>query len=318
MPLNPQEERAILLILPTLDTLWGASWSLPSDRTTLDDLHPSKPTPECVISNESITAAPEVKQLFGDASTRDYFDSQRSLYRRLAPPYGGRYSLYPCFGVTRPLPEGLLRCLKKEIEEAGKHVPLGGSTVITVPRTGLLQRISDEGHFVYCGHTQTADAMTEVGPHVTGTYFLDETAPSERWEHSFIGDKARDEFYSTLIEACALTARGQPIEISWSEEWKLTRSDGEDGVFVAGMVTGWMLPGVQEEMQRALDAASKKFDERWADRHVVVLERKEPSNATVDHIKEVGPRLNLPENVDLVLLVDGDEVSQLFLRERRS
>ena len=317
MPLNPQEERAIRLILPTLDTLWGKSWSLRLDCATLDELHPSKPTPECIISNELMTAAPEVKRLFGDASTRDYSESQRSLYRRLVPPYGGRYLLWPPAGVGRPLSKELLRWLRKEIQRVG-DMPIGGKDIVRIRRTGEMQCLSeDRGQFVNCWHVnRTDEVVREIQPHVTGIYYFNDDSPDPRWNHSFISDRARQEFQSALIDACTRSTKGHPVRVDWYEEWKLERSHGENGVFVAGMVVGWMLPGVQEEVQRALDAAAAKFHERWADHHVVVLERIGHSWATLDHVKEVWPRLNLPENVDLILLVDGELVSQLFLRER--
>jgi hypothetical protein len=66
MPLDSQEENAIRLALPILDSLWGSGWG-PPDGSTLNESYPSVPTPECVVSNGTLDAAVEVKRLTGDS-----------------------------------------------------------------------------------------------------------------------------------------------------------------------------------------------------------------------------------------------------------
>jgi len=59
MPLTPQEQRCIDLALGPLGDLYGGTWRV-SDGPTLDDLHESQSSPECLVTNGSISAAVEV------------------------------------------------------------------------------------------------------------------------------------------------------------------------------------------------------------------------------------------------------------------
>ncbi|MEX1255044.1 MAG: hypothetical protein WEE64_11965 [Dehalococcoidia bacterium] len=314
MPLTAQEERVIRLVLPTLDAVIGAKWQ-PPDGSTLAERYPWKPTPECMVTNGVTTAAIEVKRLVGDAATRAYSTSNESLFRRLVPSYGGSYSLWPCPGFRLPMPPPLIPRVKRELERVGKTIRPGGEGAIRISRSGEMTCISkSDGPFVNCWHAhRTDEVVREIGNSVTGIYYFNDGDAANRWHHSFITDAARRDFQTSLIEACHRSEKGQPAAVEWEEEWKLTRfaTSTRDGVHVSAMHFGWAEPGLREELQEALDKAAVKFRERWAENHVVILERIGYSNAVAEDAKRVFPTLNLPANIDLVLLVDGDCVTTL-------
>ena len=84
MPLTPQEQHCIELALGTLGELYGGTWRVP-DGPTLDDLHKSQVSPECLVTNDVINAAIEVKRLTGDSVWQAYKEALRSLNRSLVP-----------------------------------------------------------------------------------------------------------------------------------------------------------------------------------------------------------------------------------------
>lgn len=313
--LTPQEDRAIRLALPILDSLFGPRWS-PPDGTTLSERYPMRSTPECIVTNGPMDAAIEVKRLLGDPAARKHWTSHTSLFRQLTPSYGGRYLLWPCAGFRLPMDQRLMGRVKQEIERVGKAIPPGGDGAIRIGRTAELQCISkDEGQFVNCWHAQPTDEVVrEVSRHVRGTYYFADGDPTG-WCHSFITDDARREFQSRMIDACDRSDKGRPVVVEWEEEWKLTRSatSSKDGVFIFAMHVGWVEPGLREELQEALDSAARKFGQRWADVHVIILERIEPSWAVAHDVQRLLPTLRLPASVDLILLVDGDRVTNLSL-----
>lgn len=314
--LTLQEDRAIRLALPILDSLFGPRWS-PPDGTTLSERYPMRPTPECIVTNGTMRAAIEVKRLVGDPAARKHWTSHMSLVRRLTPSYGGRYWVWPCAGFRLPMAQRLIRAVRQEIERVGKAIPPRGDGAIRIRRTGELRCISkDEGQFVNCWHAQPTDEVVrELSGYVRGTYYFADGDRTNGWCHSFITDDARREFQSKVIDACDRSDRGRPVVVEWEEEWKLTRwaTSTKDGVFVPAMHFGWVEAALREELQEALDSAAPKFGQRWADVHVIILERIEPSWAVAHDVQRLLPTLRLPASVDLILLVDGDCVTNLSL-----
>ena len=77
------------------------------------------------------------------------------------------------------------------------------------------------------------------------------------------------------------------------------------------MFGGWVEPGLLEEIQVALDKTAKKFQHRWADAHIIALERLGLSYATLEDVMSIWPRVRIPSNVHLILLVHGGDVTTL-------
>jgi hypothetical protein len=283
----------------------------------LDEENLSTPSPDAEVSNDTITAAVEVKRLMGDAGARSHSVSHSWLFKNIVPTYGGRYSLWPCSGFQLPMPRTLVHTIQNEIERVGKMIPPGEDGAIRIARSGELTCISKhEGKFINCWHAgQTDEVVQELSPYVSGIYYLADGDQTNRWHHSFVTDDARRQFQSSLIDACDRSDKGRPVVVDWHEEWKLTRSDTntEDGVFIFAMHIGWVDPGLCEELQRAMDSAAPKFLKRRAETHILVLERVGASNAAAPDVERILPTLSMPGNVDLILLVDGDRVTNLRL-----
>ncbi len=314
MALTQQELRCIELVCDYLGSVYGGTWRLTRD---LDEENLSTPSPDAEVSNGTITAAVEVKRLMGDASARKHSTSHSWLFKYLGPTYGGRYHLWPCSGFRLPIKRSFIDTIKTEIERVGKEIAPGQNGAIRIARSGELTCISKhEGQFINCWHAgQTDEVVRELSPYVTGIYYLSDGDQTNRWCHSFITGDARREFQCRLLGACDQSDNGRPVVVNWEEEWKLTRSatSTEDGVFVSAMHGGWVEPGLREEVQEALDKAAPKFNQPLADMHVIMLERVGPSNAAADDVQRLLPTLSLPGNVDLILLIDGDCVTNMSL-----
>jgi hypothetical protein len=103
MPLTPQEQRCLDVSLAVLGDLFGGEWHF---SQSLDDIHNSEPSPECLVTNGLIDAAVEVKRLTGDMVLQGYAEALKSLERSLAPSCGGSYMLSPavdpwrCWGLV--------------------------------------------------------------------------------------------------------------------------------------------------------------------------------------------------------------------------
>ena len=67
MALSEQEARCVEFALNFLSEHYGGCWTI---EQYLDDLHPSEPTPEVIVSNGEKTAAVEVKRLRGCLKSR--------------------------------------------------------------------------------------------------------------------------------------------------------------------------------------------------------------------------------------------------------
>src|SRR4030067_1621171 len=102
MPLTPQEQRCSDLTLGTLGGLYGGSWWIP-DGPTLDELHESQASPECLVTNGSTSAVIEVKRPTGDSVMQAYREALVSLKRSLIPSCGGYYTRNPAIDFRLPI-----------------------------------------------------------------------------------------------------------------------------------------------------------------------------------------------------------------------
>jgi len=90
MPITAQEARCIDLACSHLAMISSGAWHT-MNGPSLDDLYPSEPTPEVIVTNDRATAAIEVKRLTGDSVFQAYLESLFSLRRSLVPSCGGYY-----------------------------------------------------------------------------------------------------------------------------------------------------------------------------------------------------------------------------------
>lgn len=122
VPLTDEETHCIELTCDYLATRLGGTWRVESN---LDDLFPTDPSPEVIVTNGRATAAIEVKRLTGDLIYQAYFESLLSNQRFLTPSCGGYYSLNPPVDFRLPMDHGLRRRVKKEIERLAPSLKPG-------------------------------------------------------------------------------------------------------------------------------------------------------------------------------------------------
>jgi hypothetical protein len=322
MALTEQEANCIALILPILDARWGSSWQVPSGAT-LAEVFPSEPTPECVIKNGKMTAAIEVKRLMGDSEWINHQAIWRGLMKSLVPPGGGSFALFPCDGfhlnqITRPL----VRRLRSEIARVGPSLAEGESAAVRYPRSGHVALESETGTsespgLVHCSHVDPA--VSALSSQVSGWFMLvdEDDAGRLRWKHSFVTDRTRDDFALALIAACERRLAGEATPFSWFEEWELKclERSGEDGVEILAVTEARSVPGAaNENLVTIMSAVLKKFDRRWADKHVVILENKFFRFCDAEHVRAMladCTSQDLP-NLDLIAVVDEGEASVVW------
>jgi hypothetical protein len=318
MPLSEQEKRCIELTCRFLAARLGGAWQVVG---WLDDVHPSKPTPEVVVSNGTTTAGVEVKRLMGDAIDRAYKESLLSNQKFLAPKCGGDYVLSPPDGFHPPIPVKLRRYLKREIERVAHSLKPGQTGAVRIERQGHIALNSESGlPYISCLHGSVPGfhLLNPLLSRITGSFMLvDDYNP----QHSFITDQGREQFYEAVVSSCERRLRGDASPFTWYEEWGIQRleddkdsEDGSDGVwiFACGQARS-VKESVAECVSEMLEKSLKKFsDKRWADHHIVVLD--DHAHNHEDMVIWVISGFDPEElrSVDLILLVDGDRVVQCY------
>jgi hypothetical protein len=166
MPDREQGIRCVKLVLPFLNEEFGGAWSYypgiaPDENPAWQHIK----TPDAFVSSGSIYAAIEVKPLIEDPAFRRYNESHMSLYKRVVPFFGGRYSLYPYAGSTLPMAMALFGQVRDEIERVSRNIPAGGEGVIRLSRQGQVRCISEfeGGPFINCWHVNRSDQFAR-GP----------------------------------------------------------------------------------------------------------------------------------------------------------
>jgi hypothetical protein len=314
MPLTQQERRCIDLACLHLASVHGGNWRI---TDILDDQYQTESSPEVVVSNGVITAAIEVKQLTGDSVFQAYVESMLSLERSLAPSCGGYYALSPCVDFRLPVDRRFRQHVKREIERVAPTLAPGQSGAIHIPREAQISLIRESGPgYIYCCHISTGGVVQEVSPRVTGVFRL---VDDGQWEHSFVTDSGRAAFHDALIAACrARIECGRP-QVSWIEEWELSRAEqdgsGETGVFVIAVTDARdVSSSVAEGVGRMLEKAKQKFQgRRWADQHIIMFENR-GAFMTASRVGDVvsGFEAEELEAIDLIFLVDGDNMTQVW------
>lgn len=313
MALSEQEARCVNFALNYLSEHYGGSWSI---EQYLDDLYPSEPTPEVIVSNGEKTAAVEVKRLTGDSTHQEYVASLLSNEKFLVPSCGGTYYLKPAVGLDPTMPIDLRRLVRGEIERVAPTLGPGENGAIRIPRQGQVSLISKFGpSLISCTHWGPySDVMGRLTEKITGKFMLID----EGLEHSFFTQESEAAFEEALVIACKRRLEGITEAFSWNEEWELARIDGEggevaqDGVWIiAAPDARSMLESVEQCVHTVLGKAMQKFTgRRWADLQVIVLETSvlAPADLAAHAVEtfESGDR----ELIDHFLLVDREDVTE--------
>jgi hypothetical protein len=320
MPLTPQEQHCIDLALGALGDLYGGTWRVP-DGPTLDDLHKSQASPECLVTNDLISAAVEVKRLTGDSVMQAYREALMSLNRSLTPSCGGYYTLSPAVDFRLPIDGWLRRHLKEEIERvAPALVPGGAPGAVHIPRKAHVSMSREDGPgYLTCCHNSTRNLVAAASPLVTGTFLL---VDQGMLEHSFVTCAGLAAFHAALADACRRRVETGSGHFEWFEEWELWRCEDSpdddprdrDGVHVICVTEARSVEAsVAEALDLMLEKALKKFERTWAERHVIVFDQAR----VLCNAERAGQALSwvTPDelaNVDLILLTHNDEVSVLW------
>lgn len=308
-----QENRCIQHACEFLSSTIGGRWVI---ERALDDLNPSEPTPEVVVTNGQTTAAIEVKRMLGDSNQLAYHASLRSNERYLIPSCGGYYSLAPPVDVRLPINTTLRRQLKGEIERVAPTLQPEEPGVLLIPRTGFLSLVCElNPPMIFCLHNSSYELFQPIHERLRGRFML----VDEGFEHSFFTTQGKDAFREAVVAACDRRLNGDSSPFAWNEEWQITRlrdagdgdDDDRDGVWIFACSGARSVPeSINENLQAILDNALHKFVRRWAPLHVLVLEENIESHTRFIHdtIAALGST-ELP-NIEYVLLVANDDVLQ--------
>lgn len=313
MPLDEQESRCVDLARGHLAEAHGGTWEISDD---LDEQNPSAASPEVRVTNGTITAAIEVKQLAGDAPFIEYIESMFSLEKFLTPSCGGYYSLNPAIDFRVPMERPFRRYVKREIERVAPTLAPEQSGAILIPREAHVSLLSETGNgYIYCCHNSSGHYVMEVSPRLTGSFML---VDERLWEHEFVTEEGKLAFQDALVNACEARLTGHVGPFTWNEEWELTRGNeegDESGVFLITVTEARSVyAAVAENVEIMLDKALEKFEERrWADLHVIVLDRAS-ALITIDRVRDAlaGSGTDTFSSVDLVLATDEDAVAQVW------
>lgn len=315
MPLSKQETHCIELACEYLSSKFGGSWTVES---LLDELYDEEPTPEVIVSNEKNTAAIEVKRLTGDSVSQDYIKYHQYCQSHLVPSCGGYYTLTPHIDFHLPMDVKLLKHVKREIERVAPTLSAEQSGAIKIMRSGHISLACKSGSpMIYCLHGgPLSELLSPIQEQISGRFML----VDEGWEHSFVTQECRLAFQNAVVEACKKRLDGDATPFNWYEEWELERlpggSNGEDD---AGVVQIWtctpardVRESVAECIYMVLTNALRKFKKRWADYHVLVLERL--TYAPDQFMSEAIEALEADEirDLDYILLIDSDDTIQCY------
>lgn len=318
MPLTSQEQRCIDLALGSLGDLYGGTWRVP-DGPTLDDLHDSEPTPECLATNDQISAALEVKTLSGGEVARAYKEALHSLPRALDPHCDGFYILGPATAFHVPVDQPMLRHLRREVARLAPLLARGETRGVRLPREAWVSLDWEHGPGrVHCCHNYSEHLFESLGSRITGSFMLvDQHLP----DHSFVTAEALAAFHAELIAACYRRTHGGSNHFGWYEEIPLLRCDeeGDDtrGLDVLAVTEAYHVDAaLAEALDYLLDKALKKFERKWAERHVIVFD-KATGLCNAERMTQALSWYTPDElsNVDLILLTNNDEVSVVWNKD---
>jgi len=314
MPLSEQEQRCVDLTCQWLADTLGGRWEL---QTNLDELYPSEPSPECIVSNGHASAAIEVKLLSDDSVVQAYKEALLGNQKFLAPSSGGYFSLNGPTDLRLPIDLKLRRILKKEIERVAHSMASGDISPILVPRQGHIALASDlVPSSIHCLHeTDYTDLLQPIVSRISGRFML----VDEGLKHSFFTEPGKARLHDTVSAACQNRLNGQTGPFTWFEEWELTKlqepDEGEPGVWIIAVTEARdVFSSTAESVFTVLEKALVKFsNRRWADFHVIVLD----NSLSTSH-RSAAERLlgslepNDVTGIDILVLADGGAISSTY------
>jgi hypothetical protein len=311
--LSQAEQRCLHRTCRWLSDELGGDWRLEDGPVLEDDpRYQGVSRPEARITDGARTAAVEVKALTGDLQFQRYGESLMSLKRTLRPSCGGYFFLCPWVDLRLPLGRQRIKELKREIERAAPGMTVGESRPIRVSRDAEV-RIIDHNRDgpIYCSHAEPAFRRLQGQLH--GAYWL---IDDDQNEHRFVTDEARSDLirsFSAAVRSNPLPRPGTTVPLHWYEEWELKRMEGsglEDGVWITAVTDAADVPASTAEiLGRMLEAGLDKFHRRWADFHVLALDKRWPLIGPEDVQFALGDfEPTELGTVNFVLLVEGDQV----------
>ena len=315
MPLDPQEQACVEFALPRLSKLHGGVWRI-LDGPTPDDMDDSQPTPDCLVTNDLISAAVEVKMLTGGDIERAYGEALRSLRRSLDPHSDGYYVLGPAPAFQPPVKEPLFRHLRREIARVAPKLVRGETGYVRLPRKAWVSLEREQGPGrVHCCHNYTEHLFEELGSRINGSFMLvDDHLP----DHSLVTADALENFHAKLSAACYRRTHGESNHFEWYEEIPLLRCDEEEddfrGLDVLAVTEAFHVDtALGEALDHVLEKALKKFWRSWADLHVIVFD-KAMGACNAERLKQALVHHSADElsAADLILMTDKEEVSVLW------
>lgn len=314
MPNYAEEDACIETLLPYLNGEFGGEWHDTSLRPDRDGnrWRNGVQRVEALLSNGNQLAAVEIKSLHGGPVEHSYSEASSSLSKRLVPSVGGSYWISPPPTFEIPVPRQFERRLKRSIERAARTMDLGDERVLIIPRTGVLECLSDdtERSWIMCEHDQMAP-FGSLARSVPGMFFLSDRS-EHRWPHSFLTPSCATEFQLHIESAISQLTPNQSITVEWMEEWKIRRrntSSVDHVVFDSGYAF-WVSSELFEEVQSAIDAATSKFHRTWAEFHVALLARPHLPPAQLDDLESIAPHLSVPAGI-FVYLLEGQRLVDL-------
>jgi hypothetical protein len=312
--LSKDEQRCLELACQFLGEQLGGTWMLEDGPLLEDDpAYQGVSRPEARITDGVRTAAVEVKALTGDRQFQDYWRSLPSLKRQLRPSCGGYYFLVPWVDLRLPLGRREIKELKCQIEHVALGMAVDESRPIRVSRNGRAKILDhDRAGPIYCSHMEPVFRHLQRELH--GSYWL---ADSDQNEHRFMTEQARADLvraFSDAVHSSPLPQPGTTVPLHWYEEWELKRVEAnglEDGVWVCATTDAADVgASISEILSRMLEAGIRKFRRRWADFHVIALDKQWPfieAGDAVHALKEFDD--DELADINLVLLVEVDRVT---------
>ncbi|HEY87314.1 MAG TPA: hypothetical protein G4O06_04730 [Dehalococcoidia bacterium] len=315
MSLSEQESHCIKLTCDHLSSILGGGWTIDH---VLDELYPEEPTPEVIVNNGDISAAIEVKRLTGDSVSQNYYKYLLHCERHLVPSCGGYYTLTPPVNFHLPMDIKLFKHIKREIERVAPSLEQDETGAIKVPRSGYVSRGSETASpSIYCLHAgPISELLTPVMEKIKGRYML----VDKGLEHSFVTEECKKAFQDAVVAACESPLCGITKPFDWDEEWELERlPDGISEEKDSGAVQIWtctparaIRESVAECVYMVLTNAVRKFEKRWAQYHILILDRD--TDAPDQYITEAIEELGVDElrNLDFIYRVDGDNILRCY------
>ncbi len=286
-------------------------------KQLLDDLYDEEPSPEALVTNGKVTAAIEVKRLTGDSVDQAYYSYYQYCLDFLVPSCGGYYTLTPPINFHFPMDIKLLKHVKREIERIAPTLEIKQSGAVKLLRSGYISLAGESvSPLIYCLHGgPLSELLLPIQKRIRGRFML----VDKGLEHSFVTQQCRQAFQNAVVEACERRLKGDITPFNWFEEWELERlPDGNDDE-TTGVVHIWACTparsvknSVAECVYMVLINALSKFNKKWADYHVLALDRL--TFAPDQHVSEAIAIVEADElNVlDYIFLVDNDDIVQCY------